>query len=144
MNEVYKLVLPIYEAKRLHPEMEKLHRKLAECYKELVYRGENRFLGSYFRVGFYGLLFGDLDQKEFIYKEAALTRLSEFSLKLQVHETGEHVSTQALRFCIVEILPYNISQDKIREGKAGYEGSVVILAVGICWVSGLRAAALFD
>jgi len=83
VNEVYKLVLPIYEAKRSHQEMEKLHRKLAECYKELVHRGEHRFLGSYFRVGFYGLLFGDLDQKEFIYKEAALTRLSEFSLRLQ-------------------------------------------------------------
>jgi len=88
--------------------MEKLHRKLAECYKELVYRGEHRFLGSYFRVGFYGLLFGDLDQKEFIYKEAALTRLSEFSLRLQVlggggggyfshFQTG--ISSPAFAFC---------------------------------------------
>ena len=84
VNEVYKLVMPIYEARRSHSDLEKLHRKLGECYRELVQRGQHRFLGSYFRVGFYGILFGDLDQQEFIYKEAALTRLGEFSLKLQV------------------------------------------------------------
>ena len=85
VSEVYKIILPVYEARRSHQDMEKVHRKLADCYRELVQRGENRFLGSYFRVGFYGLLFGtDLDQKEFIYKEAGLTRLGEFSLKLQV------------------------------------------------------------
>ena len=85
VNEVYKLVMPIYEARRAHPELEKVHKMLADCYRNLVSRGSHRFLGSYFRVGFYGFLFGDhLDQKEFIYKEAALTRLGEFSLKLQV------------------------------------------------------------
>ena len=86
VNEVYKLVLPIYEAKRSHQDVERVYRMLSECYKELVKKGEHRFLGSYFRVGFYGLLFGDLDTQEFIYKEAALTRLGEFSINLQVHE----------------------------------------------------------
>ena len=85
VSEVYKIVIPIYEARRNHLELEKSYLKLSECYKELVYRGEHRFLGSYFRVGFYGLIFGDMDRQEFIYKEAALTRLGEFSLKLQVH-----------------------------------------------------------
>lgn len=86
VNEVYKLVLPIYEAKRSHQDVERVYRMLSECYKDLVKKGEHRFLGSYFRVGFYGLLFGDLDTQEFIYKEAALTRLGEFSINLQVHE----------------------------------------------------------
>lgn len=85
VNEVYKLVLPIYEAKRSHQDVERVYRTLSECYKELVKKGTHRFLGSYFRVGFYGLLFGDLDTQEFIYKEAALTRLGEFSINLQVH-----------------------------------------------------------
>ena len=91
VNEVYKLVLPIYEAKRSHQDVERVYRTLSECYKELVKKGTHRFLGSYFRVGFYGLLFGDLDTQEFIYKEAALTRLGEFSINLQVHgeEGGE-------------------------------------------------------
>ncbi len=84
VSEVYKIILPIYEAHRNHLELERAYVKIAECYKELVSRGEHRFLGSYFRVGFYGLIFGDMDCHEFIYKEAALTRLGEFSLKLQV------------------------------------------------------------
>ena len=84
VSEVYKIVLPIYEAHRNHLELDKAYARISECYKELVHRGELRFLGSYFRVGFYGLIFGDMDQTEFIYKEAALTRLGEFSLKLQV------------------------------------------------------------
>ena len=84
VNEVYKFIIPIYEAHRDNQELEKVHRKLTDCYKELVQRGQHRFLGSYFRVGFYGLIFGDLDRQQFIYKEAALTRLGEFSLKLQV------------------------------------------------------------
>ena len=76
---------------------------LSECYKELVKKGEHRFLGSYFRVGFYGLLFGDLDTQEFIYKEAALTRLGEFSINLQVHEVeggGERRGMNLLGICL--------------------------------------------
>ncbi len=88
VSEVYKIVLPIYEAHRNHVELEKAYSRLSECYKELVHRGEHRFLGSYFRVGFYGLIFGDMDQAEFIYKEAALTRLGEFSIRLQVISNG--------------------------------------------------------
>ena len=84
MNEVYKLIVPIYESHRNHIQLGKVHMKLSDCYKEMVAKGQHRFLCSYFRVGFYGLIFGDLDGQEFIYKEPALTRLGEFSLKLQV------------------------------------------------------------
>lgn len=84
VSEVYKIVLPIYEAQRNHLELEKVYLKISESYKELVHHGGYRFLGLYFRVGFYGLIFGDMDCHEFIYKEAALTCLGEFSLKLLV------------------------------------------------------------
>lgn len=84
VNEVYKLVIPILEAKRAHQEIENIHKKLSDCYKEMVTRGEKRFICSFFRVGFYGMIFGDIDGEEFIYKEAALMRLADFSLKLQV------------------------------------------------------------
>ena len=77
-------MIPILEAKRAHKEIENIHKKLAECYKEMVTRGEKRFICSFFRVGFYGMIFEDLDGEEFIYKEAALMRLADFSLKLQV------------------------------------------------------------
>lgn len=41
-------------------------------------------MGTYFRVGFFGDKFGDLDGEEFVYKEPAITKLPEISLRLQV------------------------------------------------------------
>jgi len=41
-------------------------------------------LGTYFRVGFYGSKFGDLDGEEYIYKEPTITKLPEISHRLQV------------------------------------------------------------
>lgn len=84
VNEVYKLIIPIYESQLNHIQLGKVYVRLSDSYKELVSKGQHRFLCSYFRVGFYGLIFGDLDGQEFIYREAALTRLGEFSLRLQV------------------------------------------------------------
>ena len=40
--------------------------------------------GTYFRVAFYGSKFGDLDNKQFIYKETAWTKLHEISQRLHV------------------------------------------------------------
>jgi hypothetical protein len=40
--------------------------------------------GTYFRVGFYGAKFGDLDEQEFVYKEPAITKLPEISHRLEV------------------------------------------------------------
>uniref|UniRef100_G1N0K2 DOCKER domain-containing protein n=1 Tax=Meleagris gallopavo TaxID=9103 RepID=G1N0K2_MELGA len=39
--------------------------------------------GTYFRVGFYGSKFGDLDEQEFVYKEPAITKLPEISHRLE-------------------------------------------------------------
>ena len=58
------------------------------------------FLGSYFRVGFYGLIFGDLDRQEFIYKEAALTRLAEFSLRMEVRYVCYYIIPVIETLCI--------------------------------------------
>ena len=40
--------------------------------------------GTYFRVGFYGHKFGDLDGEEFVYKEPPITKLPEISHRLEV------------------------------------------------------------
>lgn len=40
--------------------------------------------GTYFRVGFYGSKFGDLDKEEFVYKEPTLTKLPEIFSRLEV------------------------------------------------------------
>lgn len=42
--------------------------------------------GTYFRVGFYGSKFGDLDEQEFVYKEPAITKLAEISHRLEVRK----------------------------------------------------------
>lgn len=41
-------------------------------------------LGRYFRVGFYGASFQDLDGKEFIYKEPKRTHLYAFTERMKV------------------------------------------------------------
>ena len=40
--------------------------------------------GTYFRVGFYGAKFGDLDGQEFVYKEPSITKLPEIAHRLEV------------------------------------------------------------
>uniref|UniRef100_A0A8C4S6X1 Dedicator of cytokinesis 7 n=1 Tax=Erpetoichthys calabaricus TaxID=27687 RepID=A0A8C4S6X1_ERPCA len=42
-----------------------------------------RMFGTYFRVGFYGTKFSDLDEQEFVYKEPAITKLAEISHRLE-------------------------------------------------------------
>lgn len=57
--------------------------------------------GTYFRVGFYGAKLGDLDEREFIYKEPGITHLPEISHRLEVrrlHRT--HVGTPMCAFGI--------------------------------------------
>lgn len=51
------------------------------------FQGHKRMFGTYFRVGFYGAKFGDLDEREFIYKEPGITHLPEISHRLEVQET---------------------------------------------------------
>lgn len=49
-----------------------------------TFQGHKRMFGTYFRVGFYGSKFGDLDEQEFIYKEPGITHLPEISHRLEV------------------------------------------------------------
>ena len=48
-------------------------------------QSERRMLGSYYRVGFYGKAFEELDTKEFIYKEPKITKLVEIKDRLKVN-----------------------------------------------------------
>lgn len=41
-------------------------------------------LGSFYRVGFFGTGFDELDGQEFIYKEPKITRLGEITERLMV------------------------------------------------------------
>ena len=101
--EIYQIIIPIHSAKRQFKELEKIHVKLVECFQNIVSKvtnvhkfcyhsiwvtlpqGDKRGFGTYFRVGFYGDIFGEgyVNGQEFIYREQGLTRLAEFSLKLE-------------------------------------------------------------
>ncbi|CAD7079957.1 unnamed protein product [Hermetia illucens] len=83
MNDVYKVLIPICEANRDFQKLAKIHGKLQEAFNRIAQLHGKRVFGTYFRVGFYGTKFGDLDQQEFIYKEPTLTKLPEIFSRLQ-------------------------------------------------------------
>ncbi|XP_059588313.1 dedicator of cytokinesis protein 6 isoform X4 [Alligator mississippiensis] len=85
VNEVYKLLIPIHEANRDHTRLATLHGQLQDAFARLAQpsSGWERMFGTYFRVGFYGGRFGDLDEQEFVYKEPSLTKLPEIAHRLE-------------------------------------------------------------
>ncbi|XP_059922380.1 dedicator of cytokinesis protein 7 isoform X18 [Gadus macrocephalus] len=85
VNEVYKVLIPVHEANRDAKKLATIHGKLQEAFGKIVHQstGWERMFGTYFRVGFYGTKFGDLDEQEFVYKEPAITKLAEISHRLE-------------------------------------------------------------
>ncbi|TNM96876.1 hypothetical protein fugu_015032 [Takifugu bimaculatus] len=85
INEVYKILLPIHEANRDFKKLATVHGKLQEAFNKVYNQssGWERMFGTYFRVGFYGSRFGDLDEQEFVYKEPSITKLAEISHRLE-------------------------------------------------------------
>uniref|UniRef100_A0A3P8SU22 Dedicator of cytokinesis 6 n=1 Tax=Amphiprion percula TaxID=161767 RepID=A0A3P8SU22_AMPPE len=80
INEVYKILLPIHEANRDFKKLATVHGKLQDAFNKVY---NQRMFGTYFRVGFYGCQFGDLDEQEFVYKEPSITKLAEISHRLE-------------------------------------------------------------
>uniref|UniRef100_A0A8C6Y8N5 Dedicator of cytokinesis 6 n=1 Tax=Naja naja TaxID=35670 RepID=A0A8C6Y8N5_NAJNA len=62
VNETYKIFIPIHEANRDFKKLAVLHGKLQDAFSKIT---SQRMFGTYFRVGFYGSKFGDLDEQEF-------------------------------------------------------------------------------
>uniref|UniRef100_A0A8C5C6Y2 Dedicator of cytokinesis 7 n=1 Tax=Gadus morhua TaxID=8049 RepID=A0A8C5C6Y2_GADMO len=83
VNEVYKVLIPVHEANRDAKKLATIHGKLQEAFGKIVHQHGKRMFGTYFRVGFYGTKFGDLDEQEFVYKEPAITKLAEISHRLE-------------------------------------------------------------
>eukprot|EP01129_Flabellula_baltica_P001926 TRINITY_DN1181_c0_g2_i2.p1 TRINITY_DN1181_c0_g2~~TRINITY_DN1181_c0_g2_i2.p1 ORF type:complete len:1501 (+),score=308.24 TRINITY_DN1181_c0_g2_i2:781-5283(+) len=85
LNELYRLLIPIYEKRNDYGALAKCHGQLQNSYLKILEqkRTRNRFFGSYYRVAFRGEFFREMDGKEYIYKEPPLTRLSEITLRLK-------------------------------------------------------------
>ncbi|XP_014207564.1 dedicator of cytokinesis protein 7 [Copidosoma floridanum] len=81
--DVYKVLLPIAEAAYDYKKLANIYGKLHETYTRIEQLAGKRVFGTYFRVGFYGTRFGDLNGEEFIYKEPTLTKLPEIFSRLE-------------------------------------------------------------
>ncbi|KAI9144507.1 hypothetical protein BKA69DRAFT_1122349 [Paraphysoderma sedebokerense] len=84
VNEVYKLIVPMYEFSRNYEQLSRVHGVLKDCYDDLIKcdAKKSRILGTYYRIGFFGKRFDDLDGKEFVYKEKTVTQLPEICQRL--------------------------------------------------------------
>jgi dedicator of cytokinesis protein 6/7/8 len=82
-NQLYKILIPIYEAHRDIKKLSQVHSKLHDSFNKILLNGSRRLFGTYFRVGFYGNCFDDLNGEEFIYKEPGITKLAEIAHRLE-------------------------------------------------------------
>ena len=83
VNLVYKPALPIAEAGRDFGKLAEIHNDVKEAFRTIIKLQGKRIFGTYFRVGFYGSKFGDLDGEEYVYKEKALTKLPEITHRIE-------------------------------------------------------------
>ncbi|XP_059494399.1 dedicator of cytokinesis protein 8-like isoform X1 [Stegostoma tigrinum] len=81
--EIYKIIIPIAEFYRNIKKLSAIHGNLKETFDLILSKDSKRLFGTYFRVGFYGSLFGELDGQEYVYKEPGITNLVEISARLQ-------------------------------------------------------------
>uniref|UniRef100_A0A1I7WWD4 DOCKER domain-containing protein n=1 Tax=Heterorhabditis bacteriophora TaxID=37862 RepID=A0A1I7WWD4_HETBA len=109
LPDVFKIIEPIVREWRDFRRLSSIHARLsdslsrieptisvvedtADAWMSPLRRCDKRCFGTYFRVGFYGSRFGDLDGEEFIYKESQIikceeppfTKLSEISHRLEL------------------------------------------------------------
>ncbi|XP_077992756.1 dedicator of cytokinesis protein 7-like isoform X2 [Glandiceps talaboti] len=83
VSEVYKILIPIHEANKEYKKLSIVHGKLQDTFNKIVQHDNKRLFGTYFRVGFYGNMFGDIDGQEYVYKEPSITKLPEIAHRLE-------------------------------------------------------------
>ncbi|VDD79508.1 unnamed protein product [Mesocestoides corti] len=77
-------LLPVFYSSGELESLARLHGIIRDSYAFINDLGKpRRLFSSYFRVGFYGSVFEDHNGKEFIYKEAPLTKLAEITARLK-------------------------------------------------------------
>lgn len=81
---LYKLLFPIYEKNQAYHDLSQSGNQLNEIWNKIELDNEKRLFGTYFRVGFFGELFGDdLHNREFVYKEPKLTHILDLTERLK-------------------------------------------------------------
>lgn len=82
--EVYRLVLPIHVKRRDYYRQSQCYAKLNQLCEIIVKENmsSQRLFFNYYRVAFYGELFGNLNATEWVYKENSEIRLSDITERL--------------------------------------------------------------
>lgn len=118
-----KLLLPLYEYQRQFKSMSDIFLDLQKCFSKINMDEEARVrtLGVYYRVAFFGAVFGQHAGLEYIYKQPLLTRLGEIKERLEGIHRARHGADN------IEVWPRNepIPADKLTPGK----GFIQITAV---------------
>lgn len=83
-NDLYRILLRVYHTEGSYRDLGNAHGQLETFFSRLADNDSGRLLGRYYRVAFFGRVFGDLDGREFVYKEKLLTHL--FALKERLLE----------------------------------------------------------
>ncbi|XP_038110959.1 dedicator of cytokinesis protein 9 isoform X3 [Culex quinquefasciatus] len=85
LGELYRLIVPILEARRDYPGLAQCYQHLTQAYNRVIEFNKTgkRLLGRFFRVIYYGqAYFEDENGVEYVYKEPKVTSLSEISERL--------------------------------------------------------------
>uniref|UniRef100_A0A0K0EPK7 C2 DOCK-type domain-containing protein n=1 Tax=Strongyloides stercoralis TaxID=6248 RepID=A0A0K0EPK7_STRER len=85
-----KKTIIVYEkVSQMHKKLEEIEvvkENISDAWLSPLPNSDKRHFGTFFRVGFYGDMFGEeLDGCEYIYREPSLTQLSEISHRLEGH-----------------------------------------------------------
>ncbi|KAH1210267.1 Guanine nucleotide exchange factor SPIKE 1 [Glycine max] len=82
---ILELVIPVYKSRRAYGQLAKCHTLLTNIYESILEQESSPIPftnATYYRVGFYGVRFGKLDKKEYVYREPRDVRLGDIMEKL--------------------------------------------------------------
>lgn len=82
---ILELVIPVYKSRRAYGQLAKCHTMLTNIYESILEQESSPIPftdATYYRVGFYGAKFGNLDRKEYVYREPRDVRLGDIMEKL--------------------------------------------------------------
>ena len=103
LPNIFKLAVAIYETNRDYENLQQMHQNIQRAYSHMAERDQrarDKPLGAYYRVGFYGQMFNDENNKVYIYKEPGNTKLFEICDRLRkvyAKQFGSMDSVEILR-----------------------------------------------
>lgn len=82
---ILELIIPVHKSRRAYGQLSKCHTSLTSIYESILEQESSPIPftdATYYRVGFYGKSFGNLNCKEYVYREARDVRLGDIMRNL--------------------------------------------------------------